>query len=153
MSESGEIYTAGKSFTLPPAVTAVTNSTSALIRWFWSHCYQPTNQEELAKGYPNLFRLLWQSTLPCYPPTSEFESSDSVHMLRKCSWQGEEVDFLGIINDFYCFCYCFSYSLYRRWTALLFSPQWSLTRVFVARSTWTWLWNNQPTVNLWLKCR
>ena len=31
MSEKGEIYTAGKNFTLPPAVTAVTNSTSALI--------------------------------------------------------------------------------------------------------------------------
>ena len=30
ISENGEIYTAGKNFTLPPAVTAVTNSTSAL---------------------------------------------------------------------------------------------------------------------------
>ena len=28
MSENGEIYTAGKKFTLPPAVTALTNSTS-----------------------------------------------------------------------------------------------------------------------------
>ena len=28
MSENGEIYTAAKNFTLPPAVTAVTNSTS-----------------------------------------------------------------------------------------------------------------------------
>ena len=28
MSENGEIYTAGKNSTLPPAVTAVTNSTS-----------------------------------------------------------------------------------------------------------------------------
>ena len=28
MSENGEIYTAGKNFTLPPAVTEVTNSTS-----------------------------------------------------------------------------------------------------------------------------
>ena len=27
MSENGEIYTAGKNFTLPPAVTAWTNST------------------------------------------------------------------------------------------------------------------------------
>ena len=31
MSENGEIYTADKNFTLPPAVTAVTNSTFALI--------------------------------------------------------------------------------------------------------------------------
>ena len=30
MSENGEIYTAGKNFTLPPALTALTNSTSAL---------------------------------------------------------------------------------------------------------------------------
>ena len=29
MSENGEIYTAGKNFTLPPAVTGWTNSTSA----------------------------------------------------------------------------------------------------------------------------
>ena len=28
MSEKGEIYTAGKNFTLPPALTAWTNSTS-----------------------------------------------------------------------------------------------------------------------------
>ena len=30
MSENGEIYTAGKNFTLPPAVTALTNITSAI---------------------------------------------------------------------------------------------------------------------------
>ena len=29
MSENGEIYTAGKNFTLPPALTALTNSTFA----------------------------------------------------------------------------------------------------------------------------
>ena len=33
MSENGEIYTAGKNFTLPPAVTAWTNSTSACELW------------------------------------------------------------------------------------------------------------------------
>ena len=33
MSENGEIYTAGKNFTLPPAVMAVTNSTSAAKRF------------------------------------------------------------------------------------------------------------------------
>ena len=31
MSENGEIYTAGKNFTLPPALTALTNSNSAQI--------------------------------------------------------------------------------------------------------------------------
>ena len=30
MSKNGEIYTAGKNFTLPPAVTAWTDSTSAI---------------------------------------------------------------------------------------------------------------------------
>ena len=30
MSENGEIYSAGKNFTLPPALTALTNSTSVL---------------------------------------------------------------------------------------------------------------------------
>ena len=30
MSENGEIYTAGKNFTLPPAVTAVTNLASGV---------------------------------------------------------------------------------------------------------------------------
>ena len=31
MSENGEIYTAGKNFTPPPAVTALTNSTSVIL--------------------------------------------------------------------------------------------------------------------------
>ena len=31
MSENGEIYTAGKNFTLPPALTAWTNSTSETL--------------------------------------------------------------------------------------------------------------------------
>ena len=32
MSKNGEIYTAGKNFTLPPALTGWTNSTSAKSR-------------------------------------------------------------------------------------------------------------------------
>ena len=35
MSENGEIYTAGKNFTLPPALTAWTNSTSGKM---WKCC-------------------------------------------------------------------------------------------------------------------
>ena len=31
MSENGKIYTAGKNFTLPPALTALTNSNSARL--------------------------------------------------------------------------------------------------------------------------
>ena len=34
MSKNGEIYTAGKNFTLPPALTALTNSTSACVQSF-----------------------------------------------------------------------------------------------------------------------
>ena len=37
MNNSGEIYTAGKNFTLPPAVTALTNFTSG--------CKWPTTQK------------------------------------------------------------------------------------------------------------
>ena len=38
MSENGEIYTAGKNFTLPPAVTAVTNSTSVqFVSLLWAN--------------------------------------------------------------------------------------------------------------------
>ena len=35
MSENGEIYTAGKNFTLPPAATAVTNLTSVSLYLFF----------------------------------------------------------------------------------------------------------------------
>ena len=50
MSENGEIYTVGKNFTLPPAVTVWTNSTSEVLthceRWLqvqWE--LEPQNQE------------------------------------------------------------------------------------------------------------
>ena len=33
MNENGEIYSAGKNFTLPPALTAWTNSTSGLTQY------------------------------------------------------------------------------------------------------------------------
>ena len=35
MSENGDIYTSSKNFTLPPAVTAVTNLTSAVYGVTW----------------------------------------------------------------------------------------------------------------------
>ena len=51
-------------------------------------------------AYPNLFRLLWKSALPCSPhPRSE----DSAFMLRKCTWQGNLVNcsdiFTPVITD------------------------------------------------------
>ena len=36
MSENGEIYTAGKNFKLPPALTGWTNSTSEGASMMWS---------------------------------------------------------------------------------------------------------------------
>ena len=60
------------------------------------------NQADQARAYPNLFRLLWQSTLPCYPPPTS-PNTDSVHMLRQCSWKGKEVNcseiFTPVITD------------------------------------------------------
>ena len=38
MSENGEIYTAGKNITLPPAVTEWTNSTSVLYTYMQKTC-------------------------------------------------------------------------------------------------------------------
>ena len=54
------------------------------------------------KAFPNIFRLLWKSTLPCYPfPSSEI--SHSTHMLRQCQWEGREVNcsdiFKPVITD------------------------------------------------------
>ena len=51
-------------------------------------------------AYPNLFRLLWKSALPCsYDPLSE----DSSYMLKKCTWQGNLVNcsdiFTPVITD------------------------------------------------------
>ena len=40
MSENGEIYTNGKNFTLPPALTEWTNSTSALSIRNLSDCFK-----------------------------------------------------------------------------------------------------------------
>ena len=40
MSENGEIYTAGKNFTLPPAVTAWTNSTSVCLLHEFDFSYE-----------------------------------------------------------------------------------------------------------------
>ena len=59
-------------------------------------------QEELKRAYPNLFWLLWQSTLACYPSSSSALST-SAHLLRQCWWQGKEVNcseiFSPVITD------------------------------------------------------
>ena len=38
MNVNGDIYTASKNFTLPPAVTAVTNLTSAALYLYFKFC-------------------------------------------------------------------------------------------------------------------
>ena len=61
MSENGEIYTAGKNFTLPPALTGWTNSTSASL-WFchlgvlelWN---EPIDQKSTDQVRPQSFTL------------------------------------------------------------------------------------------------
>ena len=57
-------------------------------------------QESLYRIYPNLFRLLWHSMLPCVP---EDKSSDVAHILRQCSWQGKTVNcsdiFIPVVTD------------------------------------------------------
>ena len=61
----------------------------------WNH-----PQEELAVAYPNLFRLLWKSALPCHLDPL---SPDSPYMLKKCTWQGKQVNcseiFTPVITD------------------------------------------------------
>ena len=59
MSESGEIYTAGKNFTLPPALTAWTNSTSGSWYRQVAHCWA---EEKNIKGkFCNVCRCNWLS--------------------------------------------------------------------------------------------
>ena len=57
MSENGEIYTAGKNFTLPPALTGWTNSTSAhvVVNVFSLDIKLKTHQD---------CHVIYQSTLP-----------------------------------------------------------------------------------------
>ena len=53
--------------------------------------------------YPDLFRLLWHSMLPCYPAPELSSPSEEAHMLRQCSWQGRKMNcseiFTPVITD------------------------------------------------------
>ena len=52
MSENGEIYTAGKNFTLPLALTALTNSTSVFIlEWDLQKIFY--SRKEISLGVEN----------------------------------------------------------------------------------------------------
>ena len=71
MSEKGEIYTAGKNFTLPPAVTGWTNSTSAPPLSLFYLCspgsfhnvWSPNWQKRYISCYQRSTRTLWVSSL------------------------------------------------------------------------------------------
>ena len=42
---------------------------------------------DMAKAYPNLFKLLWFSNIPCFK-----NNVTSSYLLKKCLWQGKEHD-------------------------------------------------------------
>ena len=44
------------------------------------------NNSDMAASYPNLFKLLWYSNIPCF----ENPVTDS-YLIKKCFWQGDEI--------------------------------------------------------------
>ena len=58
------------------------------------------SQEALSRIYPNLFRLLWHSMLPCFPKQN---NPNEAHMLHQCAWQGKLVNcsdiFTPVVTD------------------------------------------------------
>ena len=41
----------------------------------------------MSTAYPNLFKLLWHSNIPCFGSNSNYTNA---YLLKKCIWQGEE---------------------------------------------------------------
>ena len=76
MSENGEIYTAGKNFTLPPALTAWTNSTSVTDQYRYRAALAAKKYLELAQlGTPYQPDPPSQADSPC--PTNTRDSPGS----------------------------------------------------------------------------
>ena len=106
-------------------------------------------QEEHAQLYSNLFRLLWKSTLPCYPSSSSTLSM-STHLLRQCRSHGQRQRQKqrqrqrqrGIAGG-----------RVSRSTARKSSPPWSLTPESAALSTCKTIWRNLLMAALWRRCR
>ena len=44
------------------------------------------NNSDMAASYPNLFKLLWYSNIPCF----QNDVTES-YLIKKCFWQGEEL--------------------------------------------------------------
>ena len=100
MSENGEIYTAGKNFTLPPALTAWTNSTSASCpnHLCPSQSIRPTNSLLNSFKCFHLFKCQLPSTVSKYAPLY-------VHLSLLCTLKDKflkhsHLSFNNIIKDF-----------------------------------------------------
>ena len=87
MSENGEIYTAGKNFTLPPALTALTNFTSDSFNNFVSK----QKLQQALKFWSNFRLVLFRGGI-CH----------SRHCRRQCKIFASGVNF-SIFTHFLCF--------------------------------------------------
>ena len=59
-------------------------STKALFRNLTKQFFE---NADMAKAYPNLFKLLWFSNIPCFK-----NNVTSSYLLKKCLWQGVQHD-------------------------------------------------------------
>ena len=59
-------------------------STKALFKNLTKQFFE---NADLAKAYPNLFKLLWFSNIPCFK-----NNVTSSYLLKKCLWQGVRHD-------------------------------------------------------------
>ena len=54
----------------------------------------------MSRIYPKIFKLLWQAMLPCSP---SMNNPDLPHMIRSCSWLGNQVNcsdiFTQVVTD------------------------------------------------------
>ena len=63
------------------------HSTDDLKKSFSNLTKQFFVNADLATAYPNLFKLLWFSNIPCFK-----NSITDAFLLKKCFWNGEEKD-------------------------------------------------------------
>ena len=66
----------------------IKNKTEELHYWFSSGNF--------SKAYPDLFRLMWYSSLPCF----KMPGINSHNMLQSCEWQGQRVSCFDIFKMF-----------------------------------------------------
>ena len=76
MSENGEIYTDGKNFTLPPALTALTSSTSGHS----FKCFDPLKTHDQKEACQKLYA---QAFIPPSPKWAILKTQQGLHKHRK----------------------------------------------------------------------